>query len=439
VLALVGRPNVGKSTLFNRLTRSREAIVHDLPGVTRDRHYGEGRAGERRFIAIDTGGFEPRAHEGLPVEMARQAEQAIAEADAVIFVVDARAGLTPADRDIAERLRRKPNVWLAVNKAEGMQPDTAVAEFHEVGLANLAAISAAHGEGVRELVDAALGPFPAEDEPDEEAERHARVAIVGRPNVGKSTLINALVGEERVIAFDQPGTTRDPIEVPFERAGRRYTLIDTAGVRRRGKTGTPPEYFSIVKALQAIETANVAVLLVDAAEGITEQDAHVAGYILERGRAVVLAVNKWDAADKEARARVKAELQWRLGFLNFAEAHFISAKGGKGLGELMRAVDRAHAAAMARLPTPKLTRAMLAALERQAPPRSGLIRPKLRYAHQGGINPPRIVIHGNALDRVPASYQRYLEGFFRDTFKLVGTPLAIEFRTGRNPYAKKKR
>jgi GTPase len=439
VLALVGRPNVGKSTLFNRLTRSRDAIVHDLPGVTRDRHYGEGRAGERRFIAIDTGGFEPRAHQGLPVEMVRQAEQAIAEADAVIFVVDARAGLTPADRDIAERLRRKTNVWLAVNKAEGMQPDSAVAEFHELGLAHPAAISAAHGEGVHDLLEAVLAPFPVEEEPDEAAERHARVAIVGRPNVGKSTLINALVGEERVIAFDQPGTTRDPIEVPFERAGRRYTLIDTAGVRRRGKTGTPPEFFSIVKALQAIEAANVAVLLVEAPDGITEQDAHVAGYILERGRAVVLAVNKWDAADKEARARVKSELQWKLGFLNFAEAHFISAKGGKGLGELMRAVDRAHAGAMARLPTPKLTRAMLSAVERQAPPRSGLIRPKLRYAHQGGVNPPRIIIHGNALDRVPASYQRYLEGFFRDAFKLVGTPLAIEFRTGRNPYAKKKR
>jgi GTPase len=439
VLALVGRPNVGKSTLFNRLTRSREAIVHDLPGVTRDRHYGEGRSGERRFIAIDTGGFEPRAHEGLAVEMARQAEQAIAEADSVIFVVDARAGLTAADRDIAERLRRHARVWLAVNKAEGMQPDTAVAEFHELGLGAPAAISAAHGEGVPELVEAVLSPLPADAEPDEAAQRHARVAIVGRPNVGKSTLINALVGEERVIAFDQPGTTRDPIEVPFERAGRRYTLIDTAGVRRRGRTGTPPEYFSIVKALQAIEAANVAVLLVDAAEGVTEQDAHVAGYILERGRAVVLAVNKWDAADKEARSRVKGELQWKLGFLGFAEAHFVSAKQLKGLTGLMRAVDTAHAAAMARLSTPKLTRAMISAVERQAPPRTGLIRPKLRYAHQGGVNPPRIIIHGNALDRVPASYQRYLEGYFRDAFKLVGTPLAIEFRTGRNPYAKKAR
>jgi GTP-binding protein len=265
------------------------------------------------------------------------------------------------------------------------------------------------------------------------------VAIVGRPNVGKSTLVNALVGEERVIAFDQPGTTRDPIEVPFERAGRRYTLIDTAGVRRRGRTGTPVEYFSIVKALQSIEAANVAILLLDAADGVTEQDAHVAGYILERGRAVVLAVNKWDAAGKEARARVKSELGWKLGFLGFAETHTISAKEGKGLGPLMRSVDAAYAAAMARLSTPKLTRAMMAAVERQAPPKRGLIRPKLRYAHQGGINPPRIVIHGNALDRVPDSYKRYLEGYFRDAFSLVGTPLRIELRTGRNPYAKKKR
>ena len=439
VLALVGRPNVGKSTLFNRLTRSRDAIVHDLPGVTRDRHYGEGRAGARRFIAIDTGGFEPRAQEGLTVQMARQAEQAIAEADAVIFVVDARAGLVSGDRDIAEKLRRHPRVWLAVNKTEGMQPDTATAEFHELGIGSPAAISAAHGEGIGELLEAALEPFPSDAEPDEEAQKHARVAIVGRPNVGKSTLINALVGEERVIAFDKPGTTRDPIEVPFERGGRRYTLIDTAGVRRRGNTGTPPEYFSIVKALQAIEAANVAILLIDAVEGITEQDAHVAGYILERGRAVVLAVNKWDAAGKEARARAKNELAWKLPFLGFAEQHFISAKEGKGLGPLMRSVDAAHAAAMARLSTPKLTRAMIAAVERQAPPKTGLVRPKLRYAHQGGINPPRIIIHGNALDRVPASYKRYLEGFLRKAFELVGTPLAIEFRTGRNPYAKKKR
>ena len=441
VIALVGRPNVGKSTLFNRLTKSRDAIVHDLPGVTRDRHYGEGRLGSRAFIAIDTGGFEPRAAEGsIYVQMARQAEQAIVEADAVVFIVDGRAGLVPSDRDIAQKLRRlKRPAFLAVNKTEGMQSDTAVAEFHELGLGEPAAISAAHGEGVRELLELVLRKFP-DQAPVEEGEKgHPRVAIVGRPNVGKSTLVNALVGEERVIAYDQPGTTRDPIEVPFQRNGRQYTLIDTAGLRRRGKTGEPAEYFSIVKALQAIEAANVAVLLLDASTGITEQDAHVAGYVLERGRAVVLAVNKWDAAEKEARERMKMEIPWKLGFLNFAETHFISAKDGKGLAPLLRSVDAAYAAAMARLGTPKLTRALLAALERQSPPKTGRFRPKLRYAHQGGINPPRIIIHGNSLDHVPDSYKRYLEGFFRDKFSLVGTPMSIEFRTGRNPYATKKR
>jgi GTP-binding protein len=333
----------------------------------------------------------------------------------------------------------KASVHVAVNKAEGMQGDSAVAEFHELGLGAPAPISAAHGEGVRELMDVVLEDVADEISSDEKDVGHPRVAVVGRPNVGKSTLVNALVGEERVIAFDQPGTTRDPIEVPFERAGRRYTLIDTAGVRRRGKTGTPVEFFSIVKALQSIEAANVAILLLDALDGVTEQDAHVAGYILERGRAVVVAVNKWDAADKEARARVKAELQWKLGFMSFAEVHTISAKQGKGLAPLLRSVDAAYAAAMARLGTPKLTRALIAAIERQAPPRAGLIRPKLRYAHQGGVNPPRIIIHGNALDRVPESYKRYLEGFFRDKFSLAGTPMRIEFRTGRNPYANKKR
>ena len=436
VIALVGRPNVGKSTLFNRLTRSRDAIVHDLPGVTRDRHYGEGRQGERGFIAIDTGGFEPGA-EGVYVEMARQAEQAIAEADAVILVVDTRVGPTPADRAIAEKLRRLDTPrYLAVNKSEGMLTDVAVAEFHALGIGHPAAISAAHGEGVRELMDLVLEKFPADTEAEEVDPGHPRVAIVGRPNVGKSTLVNALVGEERVIAFDQPGTTRDPIEVPFERAGRRYTLIDTAGVRRRGRTGTPVEFFSIVKALQAIEAANVAVLLLDAREGVTEQDAHVAGYILERGRAVVLALNKWDAADREARERIKAEVAWKLNFLGFADVQQISAKEGKGLAPLMQSVNAAYAAAMARMPTPKLTRAVAAAVEKQAPPKRGQFRPKLRYAHQGGINPPRIIIHGNALDRVPDSYKRYLEGFLRDTFRLQGTPMRVEFRTGRNPYVK---
>jgi GTP-binding protein len=318
-----------------------------------------------------------------------------------------------------------------------MASESAKAEFYELGLGDPAPISGAHGEGVNELFEAVLAPFP-EGETDEDKDHgHPRVAIVGRPNVGKSTLVNALVGEERVIAFDKPGTTRDPIEVPFERAGRRYTLIDTAGLRRRGKTGEAVEFFSIVKALQAIEAANVAILVLDAATGVTEQDAHVAGYILERGRAVVIAVNKWDAAGKDVRERIKAELAWKLDFLGFAESHYISAREGKGLPLLMRSVDATYAAAMAKLSTPQLTRALISAVEKQAPPRDGLIRPKLRYAHQGGINPPRIIIHGNRLTDMPDTYRRYLEHYFRNQFKLTGTPMAIEFRSGRNPYESK--
>jgi len=438
VIAVVGRPNVGKSTLFNRLTRSRDAIVVDVPGVTRDRHYGDGRLGPRPFLVIDTGGLEPGATEGIFAQMARQTERAIAESDAVVFMVDGRSGLTSADRAIAERLRRLgARVQVAVNKCEGLLAETAGAEFHEFGLGEPLAISAAHGDGMHDLMERVLEPFPAVDESEPDRDRHPRIAIVGRPNVGKSTLVNALVGEERVIAFDQPGTTRDPIEVPFERGGRRYTLIDTAGLRKRGKQGEAVEKFSIVKTLQAIDEANVAVVMLDALEGVQEQDAHVAGYILERGRAVVLAVNKWDAADQEARERIKQELAWKLGFLGFADTHFISAKNAKGLGELMKSLDAAYAAAMAKLSTPKLTRAMIAAVERQEPPRRGQIRPKMRYAHQGGRNPPRIIIHGNALDRVPESYRRYLEGVFRKAFSLRGTPLAVEFRTGRNPYARR--
>ncbi|HEY5635756.1 MAG TPA: ribosome biogenesis GTPase Der [Burkholderiales bacterium] len=442
IVAIVGRPNVGKSTLFNRLTRSRDAIVHDVPGVTRDRHYGEGRLGPRSYIVIDTGGFEPAANVGgIAAQMVRQAEQAIAEADTVLFVVDARAGLQAADRAIAERLRRTAaRVWVAVNKAEGMMADVAAIEGHELGLGAPLAISSAHGEGVKELMDAILAEFPEEEgEAAAERDRHPRIAIVGRPNVGKSTLVNALVGEERVIAFDQPGTTRDPIEVPFERGGRRYTLIDTAGLRRRGKSGEPVEKFSIVKTLQAIEAANVAVLLLDAAEGISEQDAHVAGYLLERGRALVVAPNKWDAADISMRERFTEDQRWKLGFLGFAETVPVSAREGRGLPALMRAVNGAYAAAMMKLSTPKLTRALIAAVEQQEPPRRGVIRPKLRYAHQGGMNPPRIIIHGNSLDKVPETYRRYLEGKFRTLFKLRGTPLAIEFRTGRNPYAGRAR
>ncbi len=437
MIALVGRPNVGKSTLFNRLTRRRDAIVVDVPGVTRDRHYGEGLLGGRSYIVIDTGGLEPDTPAGIFVEMARQTEQAIVEADAVILVTDTRAGLAPGDRVIAEKLRRlKGRVWIAANKAEGMAAEVAAAEFHELGLGAPAAISAAHGGGVAELIEAVLAPFPRDAVADEGESKHPRVAIVGRPNVGKSTLVNALVGEERVIAYGEPGTTRDSIEVPFERGGRRYTLIDTAGLRKRGKShGAEVERFSIVKTLQAIEAANVAVLVLDAAEGLSEQDAHVASYILDRGRAVVVAVNKWDAVEKADRDRVKQELGWQLGFLNFAETLFISARSGKGVNDVLRAVDAAYAAAMAKLPTPKLTRALIAAVERQLPAhRKGYSRPKMRYAHQGGSNPPRIIIHGNSLQFVTDGYKRFLEGWFRDAFKLRGTPLRIELRTGKNPY-----
>ena len=439
VIALVGRPNVGKSTLFNRLTRSRSAIVVDVPGVTRDRHYGNGWLGGRPYIVIDTGGVEAASTDPIYAEMARQAEQAIVEADAVIFVTDVRAGLTPGDRAIAERLRKvAKHVRIAANKAEGMGA-AAAAEFHELGMGNPGPISAAHGEGVGELMEAVLAPFPAGDEPAEDEGKHPRVAIVGRPNVGKSTLVNALVGEERVIAYGEPGTTRDAIEVPFERNGRRYTLIDTAGLRKRGKShGAQVEKFSIVKTLQAIEAANVAVLVLDAVEGISEQDAHVAGYILERGRAVVVVVNKWDATGKEARERIKHELVWKVGFLGFAETLNISAKSGKGVPGVMRAVDSAYAAAMAKLSTPRLTRALIAAVAQQSPPRKGYSRPKLRYAHQGGSNPPIVVIHGNSLDQIGDNYKRYLEGWFRNAFKLGGTPLRIELRTGRNPYADPK-
>jgi len=437
VVVIAGRPNVGKSTLFNRLTRTRDAIVVDVPGVTRDRHYGDGVVGSRPYLVVDTGGLEPKTTEGIFAEMAKQTKQAIAEADAVIFVTDARAGLTPDDRRIAEELRKlKPRMWIAVNKSEGLQPDSAAADFQELGLGLPVSISAAHGEGVRHLIDEVLREFPEdEDDEDNEEGRWPRVAIVGRPNVGKSTLVNSLVGEERVIAFDKPGTTIDPIDVPFERNGKRYTLVDTAGLRKRGKQGENVEQFSVIKTLQAIDRANVAIFVIDAVDGITEHDQHVAGYILEKGRAVVVAVNKWDAANAEQRDRIKAELGWKVGFLGFAKTLYVSARNKKGLGDIMTAVDKAYVAAMIKLPTPKLTRALIAAVEKQNPPRRGVSRPKLRYAHQGGQNPPTIIIHGNQLDHVPDTYKRYLEGVFRTQFALEGTPMRIEFRTGRNPYA----
>jgi len=442
VVTLVGRPNVGKSTLFNRLTRSRSAIVADFPGLTRDRHYGEGRGGPRDYIVIDTGGFEPVNAEGIVREMAAQTEQAIAESDVIVFVLDARDGLTAQDRRIGERLRvtGRPLV-LAVNKAEGMRSE-AVAEFHELGLGDPMMISASHGDGVRDLIEHALAPFMEVAEADKEGDADAtapgkrvKVAVVGRPNVGKSTLINALLGEERLIAFDQPGTTRDSIEVEFDYQGQPFTLIDTAGIRRKGRVFEAVEKFSVVKTLQSIADANVVVLLLDAASEIADQDAHIAGFVLESGRALVVAVNKWDGLDDYQRDRIKREIDRKLHFLRWARVHHISALKKTGLGALMRSVVEAHKAAFAKLPTPKLTRALIAAVARQQPARSGNTRPKLRYAHQGGQNPPVIVIHGNSLAHVSDGYRRYLESQFREEFELTGTPLRVEFRTSRNPYA----
>jgi GTP-binding protein len=433
-LVLVGRPNVGKSTLFNRLTRSRDALVADLPGLTRDRHYGQGRLGDKPFIVVDTGGFEPVAKEGILSEMARQAREAIAEADVIVFLTDARSGLTPQDKRIAQQLREaRAPVILAVNKAEGMREEIATAEFHELALGEPRAISAEHGEGVRSLVEEALAPFEAERE-DEAPPDHPRVAIVGRPNVGKSTLVNRLLGEERVIAFDQPGTTRDAIEVELERDGHRYTLIDTAGIRRKGKVFESVEKFSVVKTLQAIERANVVVLVVDAAADIAEQDAHIGGYILEAGRALVVAVNKWDAIDADKRKEVQDDLERKLAFLDFAPFVPISALKGSGIKPLLAAVETAFAAAMAKLSTPRLTRALQDAVAKQQPPMAGRFRPKMRYAHQGGSNPPIIVIHGTGLAGVKAPYKRYLENTFQKAFKLKGTPLRIELRSAANPF-----
>jgi GTPase len=443
IVAIVGRPNVGKSTLFNRLTKSRDALVADLPGLTRDRHYGTGRLDEHEFIVIDTGGFEPVVKEGIVREMAKQTQQAIDECDVVVFLTDGRAGLMRQDMDIAQSLRKRGRpVVLAVNKTEGMALTGVTSEFYELGFGEPHPISSAHGDGVRSLLEEALAKLPApaatQMPSEEDLASGPRVAIVGRPNVGKSTLINALVGEERVIAFDAPGTTRDAIEVPFTRAGKPYVLIDTAGIRRKGRVFEAVEKFSVVKTLQAIADANVVVLVIDAREAITDQDAHIAGFVVEAGRAIVVALNKWDGLDEYAKERAKTELRRKLVFLNFANVHHISALKGHGLGAVMTSLDTAHAAAFAKLPTPKLTRTLIAAVQQQAPPRKGLHRPKLRYAHQGGQNPPVVVIHGNALDAVPDSYKRYLEGKFREQFKLTGTPMRIEMRTAKNPYAPKK-
>lgn len=444
VIALVGRPNVGKSTLFNRLTRSRDALVADLPGLTRDRHYGEGRVGERPFLVIDTGGFEPVAKVGIMHEMAKQTKQAVVEADVVIFIVDGRQGLTPHDKTITDFLRKSGrSVMLVVNKAEGMKYTSVTADFYELGLGDPYVISAAHGDGVADLVEEALdiafAQRPAEDEAVEQTGKSIKLAIVGRPNVGKSTLVNTLLGEERVIAFDLPGTTRDSIEIAFEREGRHYTLIDTAGIRRRGKVFEAIEKFSVVKTLQSISEANVVLLLLDAQQDISEQDAHIAGFILESGRALVIGVNKWDGLDSASRDEIKIDLERKLNFLSFAKTHFISALKSTGIGPMMKSVDSAYAAAMTNLSTPKLTRALIEAVEHQQPRRKGSIRPKLRYAHQGGMNPPIVVIHGNSLEAIDANYKRFLEKHFRETFSLVGTPLRIELRSGKNPFARSEK
>ena len=437
-IAIVGRPNVGKSTLFNRLTKTRDALVADIPGLTRDRHYGHGKLGSKGYLVVDTGGFEPLAKDGIMHEMARQAEQAIAESDAIVFVVDGRTGVTALDKEIANKLRKVERpVFVAVNKSEGMNQGIVIADFHELGLGEPLAISATHGEGVRGLIELALEPYlePEEFEPENDV---LKVAIVGRPNVGKSTMINAILGEERVIAFDQPGTTRDAIFIDFERSGKHYTLIDTAGLRRKGKVFETIEKFSVIKTLQSIENAHVVILVLDARQDISDQDAHIAGFVVESGRALVVAVNKWDGLDPYVRDQLKGDLEAKLKFLDFANFHYVSALKGQGLAHVFRSVDAAYKAATANLSTPQLTRALIDAVAKQSPARSGIFRPKLRYAHQGGRNPPVIVIHGNALDKIQDSYRRYLEHVFREVFKLHGTPLRIQFNVSQNPFADRK-
>jgi GTP-binding protein len=439
VIALVGRANVGKSTLFNRLTKSRDAIVADLAGLTRDRHYGNAIHGKREFIVVDTGGFEPDAVSGIYKEMAKQTRQAVAEADAVVFVLDARNGVSVQDYEIAKYLRRLGKTCVLVaNKAEGMTQGLQLGEFFELGLGEVLPISAAHGQGMRSLLDTVFASFGIDPEAEVEAvpeDGAIRLAVAGRPNVGKSTLINTWLGEERLVAFDLPGTTRDAISVPFERDGQRFDLIDTAGLRRRGQVFEAVEKFSVVKTLQAIASANVVLLLIDAQQGVTDQDAHIAGYILESGCAVVVAVNKWDAVDAYQRERVKRSLETRLVFLKFADIHYISAQKRQGLGPVWDSIAQAHRSANCKMPTPVLTRLLLEAVQFQTPKKNGAYRPKLRYAHQGGMNPPIIVVHGNSLEHVTETYKRFLEARFRKAFKLTGTPLRIQMKSSANPFA----
>jgi GTP-binding protein len=438
VLALVGRPNVGKSTLFNRLTGTRDALVADLPGLTRDRQYGRGRFEGRHFIVVDTGGLSPESSDPLAALAEQQAQLAIEEADQVLFIVDAHAGLLPADKDIADHLRRlgKP-VHLLANKAEGMGR-AAVADFFALGLGEPEPVSAEHGDGISALLRTLLADVPMSSELETDEDGTIRVAIVGRPNAGKSTLVNRLLGEERVLASDQPGTTRDSISVPFEWEGRRFTLMDTAGIRRRARVSEVIEKFSIVKALQAIERAHVVIAMVDAHEEIGTQDARLMGLVAHHGRAMVLAINKWDHLDPDKRKFVKDMVDYRLPFLDYVPLHFISALHGSGLRELMEDVIAAYEATTRELPTPELTRVLEEAVERHAPHAVLGRRIKLRYAHQAGRNPPVIMIHGNQTEKLKDSYKSYLANVFRKAFKLTGVPLQLQFKTSDNPFKGRK-
>jgi GTP-binding protein len=435
VIALVGRPNVGKSTLFNFLTGTRDALVADLPGLTRDRKYGYGKfASSVPYLVVDTGGLVVDAR-GIEVLMAQQTLRAIGEADRVLFLADAREGLSPSDHFIAQTLRKLgKQVIVVANKAEGLDASTAVADFHQLGLGEPQAISSAHGDGVRTLMERALAGLEHAQETNAPGPQDIGVAVIGRPNVGKSTLINRLLGEERLIAFDQPGTTRDAVFVPFERDGRRYTLIDTAGVRRRARVEEAVEKFSVIKALQAVDTANVVIGVIDAHDTVAEQDATLFGMVAERGRALLIAVNKWDNIPMDKRDEIRTGLDLRLPFLDFAPVHFISALHGTGVGELMRGVSEAYDASMREIPTPELTRVLELAIQQHQPPLVRGRRIKLRYAHQGGRNPPIIVVHGNQVQHVPDAYRRYLANVFRKHFRLEGSPVRVEFRADENPF-----
>ena len=440
VVALIGRPNVGKSTLFNRLTRSRDAIVADYPGLTRDRQYGFGKLGPVPYIVIDTGGVAG-GEEGIDELMVDQTVRALKEADVAIVMVDGRSGITSADEHVVDLARRHgKKVWLAVNKAEGLDQDMTAGEFYALGVGDPIAISAAHGDRIASFMDEVLAPFvdTEADASEEDKTKALRIAVIGRPNVGKSTLINRLIGEERLVVYDQPGTTRDSVSVPFERDDRKYLLIDTAGVRRKARVHETIEKFSIVKALQAMERAQVVIAVLDASEGVTEQDVSLMGLAVERGRALVVVANKWDGLSGDQRRHVRDELDRRLPFLDFAERMTISALHGTGVGDILPATERAYKAATRDMSTTELTRELEAAVSEHAPPLVRGRRVKLRYAHQGGRNPPVIVIHGNQTERLPDAYRRYLVNRFRKAFRLKGTPVRLSFKTSDNPYKGKR-